>query len=170
MIMKPPSAALSSIPMAARPTSPETGPASCGVLFFRLSRVSSEGLGGALSELDMRAPEFAILHQLDDAGPLSQQALGRALRIHPSNLVAMIDDLERAGLLLRPRDPADRRRYLLELTDRGRLRLEQARTAALEAELEMLSPLTKKERETLRSLLGRLAGHSCAPRDRCGGS
>lgn len=138
------------------------------MLFFRLSRASGEGLGGALSEIDMRAPEFAILHQLDDAGPLSQQALGRALRIHPSNLVAMIDDLEGAELLIRPRDPADRRRYLLELTDRGRLRLEQARRVALEAELELLSPLSKSEREQLRGLLARLAGHSCAPSDRCG--
>ena len=141
---------------------------SCGVLFFRLSRASGEGLGGALSELGMRAPEFAILHQLDEAGPLSQQALGRALRIHPSNLVAMIDDLEGAGLLIRPRDPADRRRYLLELTDKGRLRLERARRMALEAELELLSPLSRQERETLRSLLARVAGHSCAPSDRCG--
>ncbi|MBA2522244.1 MAG: MarR family transcriptional regulator [Solirubrobacterales bacterium] len=154
--------------MAATPRTPGSGrKASCGVLFFRLSRASGEGLGGALSGLDMRAPEFAILHQLDDAGPISQQALGQALRIHPSNLVAMIDDLEGAGLLIRPRDPADRRRYLLELTDKGRLRLEQARVAALEAELEMLSPLNGREREQLRGLLARVAGHSCAPQDRC---
>lgn len=140
---------------------------SCGILFFRLSRASGEGLGGALAEIGMRAPEFAVLHQLDAAGPMSQQALGQALRIHPSNLVAMVDDLERAGLLIRPRDPADRRRYLLELTDRGRLRLEQARNATLEAELELLAPLSPPEREQLRGLLARIAGHSCAPRDRC---
>ena len=155
--------------MASRPpTAAKASTASCGLLFFRLSRASGEGLGGKLAEIDMRQPEFAILHQLDDAGPISQQALGRALRIHPSNLVAMIDDLEEAGLLLRHRDKADRRRYLLELTDRGRLRLEQAHRRALEAELELLSPLNKRERDQLRALLGRLATHSCTPRDRCG--
>ena len=154
--------------MATAPHIPRSSSkSSCGVLFFRLSRASGEGLGGALSQIDMRAPEFAILHQLDDAGPLSQQALGQALRIHPSNLVAMIDALERAELLIRPRDPEDRRRYLLELTDKGRLRLEQAHRAALEAELEFLSPLNQREREQLRGLLARVAGHSCAPRDRC---
>ncbi len=155
--------------MAADPTSGSgRSKASCGVLFFRLSRASGEGLGGALGELGMRAPEFAVLHQLAEAGPISQQALGRALRIHPSNLVALIDDLEGAGLLTRRRDSADRRRYLLELTAQGRRRLEQAERVAFEAEGEMLAPLNSAERETLRGYLTRLAGHSCAPRDRCG--
>jgi DNA-binding MarR family transcriptional regulator len=127
-------------------------------------------MGDKLAEIDMRQPEFAILSTLDETGPISQQALGRALRIHPSNLVAMIDDLERGKLVERRRDQADRRRYLLELTDRGRLRLEQAHRRALEAELEMLSPLSAREREQLRRLLGRLATHSCAPGDKCRGS
>ncbi len=142
---------------------------SCGVLFFRLSRASGEGLGDALSAVDMRAPEFAILHQLYDAGPISQQALGRALRIHASNLVALIDQLESDGSLIRRRDPDDRRRYLLELTDAGVRRLAAAQRAAQSAEADMLSPLTPAERERLRGYLARLAGHSCAPRDRCRG-
>jgi DNA-binding MarR family transcriptional regulator len=156
--------------MATRTRTPATGQkASCGLLFFRLSRASGEGIGGKLAEIDMRQPEFAILSTLDEAGPISQQALCRALRIHPSNLVAMIDDLEEAKLLVRRRDQQDRRRYLVELTDRGRLRLEQAHRRALEAELELLSPLSKRERDQLRALLARLDTHSCAPGDRCGG-
>ena len=155
--------------MAARPDqSPSARKPSCGVLFFRLSRVSTEGLGGALSELGLRAPEYAILHQLYEAGPISQQALGRALRIHASNLVALIDELEGDGSVIRRRDPDDRRRYLLELTDDGLRRLARAETAASGAEAEMLAPLTAAERERLRSYLQKLAGHSCAPGDSCG--
>lgn len=154
--------------MATRSSSTGSGKASCGLLFFRLSRASGEGIGGKLAEIDMRQPEFAILSTLDETGPISQQALGHALRIHPSNLVAMIDGLEREELVVRRRDAADRRRYLLELTDRGRLRLEQAHRRALEAELELLSPLSKREREQLHRLLGRLAANSCAPGDKCG--
>lgn len=142
--------------------------ASCGVLLFRLSRASGEGLGDALAAVDMRASEFAILHQLYDAGPISQQALGRALRIHASNLVALIDELEADESVLRRRDPADRRRYLLELTDEGVRRLARAQTVARSAEAEMLEPLTAAERDRLRGYLTRIAGHACAPRDRCG--
>lgn len=159
-------------PMAARPQpQPRAAAAhrpSCGVLFFRLSRASSEGLGGALSEIGLRAPEYAILHQLYEAGPISQQALGRALRIHASNLVALIDELEADGSVIRRRDPDDRRRYLLELTDDGLRRLARAETAARGAEAEMLAPLTAAERERLCAYLEKLAGHSCAPGDRCG--
>jgi DNA-binding MarR family transcriptional regulator len=145
------------------------GTASCGVLLFRLSRASGEGLGDALAEIGMRAPAFAILHQLYEAGPISQQALGRALRIHASNLVALIDELEADGSVIRRRDPDDRRRYLLELTDDGIRRLAKAEIVARTAERDMLSPLTAAERERLRAYLIKLAGHSCAPRDRCGG-
>lgn len=142
--------------------------ASCGVLLFRLSRASGEGLGDALAEVGMRATGFAILHQLYEAGPISQQALGRALRIHASNLVALIDELEANGSVIRRRDPDDRRRYLLELTDDGVRRLAEAETVAKIAERDMLSPLTGQERERLRSYLTKLAGHSCSPSDGCG--
>ncbi len=144
---------------------------SCGVLLFQLSRASGEGLAGALAGLGMRKAEFVILYQLGDAGPLSQRALARALRIHPSNLVALLDALEAERLLVRRRDSGDRRRYLVELTGEGRRRLLAAERAALAAERELLSPLSPAERRRLRELLGRLAGHSCAPAGTgCGGT
>ncbi len=154
--------------MAARSKPSPAAQAGCGVLFFRLSRASGEGIGDALSRLGMRPAEYAVLHQLAEAGPISQQALGRALRIHPSNLVGLIDELEGAELVLRRRDPDDRRRYLVELTAKGGRRLGQAEAATMEAERELLSPLNRAERARLHELLGRLAGHSCAPSDRCG--
>jgi MarR family transcriptional regulator, lower aerobic nicotinate degradation pathway regulator len=140
---------------------------SCGVLLFRLSRASGEGLGGALAAVDMRAAEFAILQHLYSEGPISQQELGRALRIHASNLVALIDGLESDGLVIRRRDSEDRRRYLLELTDDGVRRLADAERVAQSAEADMLSPLTPVERERLRAYLTKMAGHACTPK-RCG--
>lgn len=153
--------------MATRPQRSPGTQSACGVLFFQLSRASGEGLGSALEEIGMRPAEYAVLHTLAEAGPVSQQALGRALRIHPSNLVGLIDELEGEELVLRRRDPEDRRRYLLELTAKGGRRLGQAERATVDAEREMLAPLSRTERQRLHELLGRLAGHSCAPTDRC---
>jgi len=166
--MNPQDLALSSDRMATRAKPASTASGACGVLFFRLSRASGEGMGDALARLGMRPAEYAVLHQLAEAGAISQQALGRALRIHPSNLVGLIDELEGAELVTRRRDPDDRRRYLLELTAKGGRRLGQAEAATMDAERELLAPLTAAERARLHELLGRLAGHSCAPRDRCG--
>jgi MarR family transcriptional regulator, lower aerobic nicotinate degradation pathway regulator len=132
-----------------------------GILIFRLARMTGYRLGEALAGLDMRTHEFAVLHHLEQAGPLSQQDLAGALRINPSNLVGLLDDLEADGRVLRPRDPSDRRRHLVELTAAGRQRLARAKQAAAAAERELLAPLSQRERQALQSMLERLATHAC---------
>jgi DNA-binding MarR family transcriptional regulator len=156
------------------PTSPTisdpAAPAGYAMLVFRLARVTGFRLARALASLALRTNEFAVLHHLQEAGPLSQQQLGGALGIDPSNLVGLLDALESDGLIVRPRDPRDRRRHLVELTAAGRTRVEQAKRAVAEAEQSMLAPLDERERKQLHGLLKRLAGHSCTPdgkRDRC---
>jgi DNA-binding MarR family transcriptional regulator len=132
-----------------------------GLLILRLARASGRRLAEALAGLGMRGHEFAVLHQLAEAGRLSQQELGEGLRIHPSNLVGLLDALEGDGLIARARDPEDRRRHLVQLTDRGRDRLASAQRAALDAERDLLEPLSPSEREQLYAYLRRLAAHSC---------
>lgn len=121
-------------------------------------------LGAALSALEMRPHEFALLNGLAEAGPISQGALGQTLRVHASNLVALIDGLEADGLVARRRDPVDRRRYILELTAAGRRRLRRARHAAEEAEQELLAPLSETERRRLHSYLSRMVASACGGR------
>jgi MarR family transcriptional regulator, lower aerobic nicotinate degradation pathway regulator len=145
---------------------PQAGTAGHAMLIFRLARVTGYQLGRALESLKMRTHEFAVLHHLHLAGPLSQQELGGALRINPSNLVGLLDALEADGLIVRPRDPTDRRRHLVGLTPQGESRLVQAKRAVAEAEQDFLAPLDVAERAQLFALLERLAGHSCGP-DRC---
>lgn len=145
-------------------TSTQGAEAACGLLILRLGRASGRRLTDALEGLGMRGHEFAVLHHLAESGPLSQQELGEALRIHPSNLVALLDALEADGLIARRRDPADRRRHLVELTGPGRRRLDTAEDAALAAERDLLEPLSARERAALHSYLRRLAAHSCGSR------
>jgi DNA-binding MarR family transcriptional regulator len=140
----------------------KAGSAGWTLLIFRLARATGYRLGEALAELGMRPHEFAVLHHLDQAGPLSQQELGSALRINPSNLVRLLDELEADRLIVRPRDPADRRRHLVELTGAGRHQLARARSAVEADEQELLAPLTETEREQLHRALDRLAGHACS--------
>jgi DNA-binding MarR family transcriptional regulator len=138
------------------------------MLIFRLARVTGYRLAQALASIGMRTNEFAVLHHLHQAGPLSQQELGGALRINPSNLVGLLDALEADGLVIRPRDPADRRRHLVGLTTAGQRRLVQAKRAVAQAEQDLLAPLDHRERALLHDFLEQLAGHSCAP-GRCRG-
>jgi DNA-binding MarR family transcriptional regulator len=141
----------------------------CCLLMTRLGRASAVRLAASLAALEMHPHEFAVLKGLQEAGPMPQGRLGEALRVHPSNLVAVVDALEADGCVIRRRDPVDRRRYLLELTPSGRRRLEAAESATAQVESDLLAPLAEDERRRLRAYLKRVAAHACAPRAAKGG-
>ena len=132
------------------------------LMIIRLARMTGYRMGRALAELEMRTHEFGVLDHLDRAGPISQQQLGAALRIDPSNLVGLLDALQQDGLVVRARDAADRRRHLVGLTDPGHLRLESAKRATAEAEADLLSPLDAGERRQFLGALERLTTHACS--------
>ena len=142
--------------------------AGCGLLLLRLARAAGYGFGRALEQLGIRSHHFAVLHQLDAAGPSSQQAIGQALRVHPSNLVRLLDELEAEGLVVRGQDPGDRRRYLLRLTPAGTRLLERARGAVEAAEQDLLAPLSPSERRELHGMLARMSWHACQGKGRAG--
>lgn len=60
------------------------------------------------------------LHELDTGAGLSQQELGARLHLDKSTVSRLAGELERSGLLVRERDPRNRRHYRLRLTPRGR--------------------------------------------------
>ena len=148
--------------MASAPT--VSTEAACGLLLMRLARASGRRLASSLESLGMSGHEFAALHLLSDSGPLSQQQLSQGLRIHPSNLVGLLDALEADGLVGRTRDPADRRRHIVGLTPAGLRRLAAAQKAAIDVERELLEPLAPDERQELLSYLRRMAANSCGMR------
>lgn len=60
------------------------------------------------------------LHELDAGRPLSQGELAQRLNLEKSSVSRLAAEMERKGLLIRERDPANRRFYRLRLTERGR--------------------------------------------------
>jgi DNA-binding MarR family transcriptional regulator len=86
-------------------------------------------------------------------GPLSQQSLGAKQGIDRTTMVAVVDELERSGLVERRRDPSDRRAYSLHATAKGHRVLGRAGEAAKRAEAEFLSPLPPADRRRLKQLL-----------------
>ncbi len=89
--------------------------------------------------------------------PASGLALAQHLGVDRTVMTYLLDDLERAGLVERRPDPADRRARRILLTDAGRARLCELEAALRRAEDALLAPLDGQERQLLRGLLGRLA-------------
>lgn len=79
------------------------------------------------------------------------------MNVVPSAIVTMIDDLEALGAIKRVADEADRRRYAIELTEKGAAMLQQATAIAQQVDESILAPLGKSERDTLRQLLKKLS-------------
>jgi MarR family transcriptional regulator, temperature-dependent positive regulator of motility len=88
-----------------------------------------------------------------DGGP--QQGLAEALCMDANNVVLLLNELEDHEFVARLRDPADRRRHVVQLTSTGRTALEDAEHAQEAIEDDVLQALDAEERATLWRLLGR---------------
>ena len=124
-----------------------------GQLFFRLWRASHTRTAAALETISLTPPLFAILNFLRERDAAIQQEIGSAMGIDPSTMVALIDQLERAGLAKRRPHPGDRRAREVLITAKGRRALERARALARGVEDEVLQGLGSAERSQLVKLL-----------------
>jgi DNA-binding MarR family transcriptional regulator len=123
------------------------------VLINHLSRVARRRSEIALEPIGLRPRHLVALMVLRDPGPMTQGALGDVLRLDPTNLVGLLNELEQRGLLERRRDPADRRRHIVELSPDGRAALERAERELASVQDEILAALDGSERATLHDLL-----------------
>lgn len=101
--------------------------------------------GPALAVFGLEARELAVLTVLAAGRPLSQLEASRRLGVDRTTMVALVDTLERKGLVERRRSEADRRRNVVELTERGRQTQAGAEDARKAAEREFLAPLGEKD-------------------------
>jgi DNA-binding MarR family transcriptional regulator len=107
----------------------------------------------ALEAQGMRMRYFYVLAALEGGHLLSQQDLSRLLNLDPTTMVALIDEMESVGHVERRRNPADRRRYILHLTDDGRQALSQASLAVGAVEEAFLAAVPDQDRERLQQIL-----------------
>jgi DNA-binding MarR family transcriptional regulator len=142
-----------------RPGPPKELLSSASFLLKRLGFRIKERANEAFEETGLTPYDHAVLALLDEEPRETQAMIADALGYDRSHLVGVLDELERRGLIERRRDPADRRRHLVSLTADGKRALTRLRTVAKRLEDEFFEPLSPDERETLRTLLARLASH-----------
>jgi MarR family 2-MHQ and catechol resistance regulon transcriptional repressor len=72
-----------------------------------------------LSSTGLTISQFAVLEALYHSGPLSQREIGQKILRSSGNITMVIDNLEKAGLVRRERNEADRRFFIVHLTAKG---------------------------------------------------
>jgi DNA-binding MarR family transcriptional regulator len=127
-----------------------------GFLLARHGQIINLKLRHALGVTGLGPRHAATLLRLVRLGPTSQQYLIEALAVDASALVAILNDLERDGLAVRSRDPADRRRHIVEITKTGRKAAGEVEAAIADVERETFAALDEDEIVQLHALLGRL--------------
>jgi DNA-binding MarR family transcriptional regulator len=131
-------------------------------LLYRAAEASHELANQMLAEIGLSARQAGILTMVSELEPMTQKALGDALRVDRTTMVALIDDLEDRGLVVRKRHPGDRRAFLICPTEAGRAAKMAAIRVLDEQQARFLDPLSQVERVQLGEFLKRL--HAAAAR------
>jgi len=118
----------------------------------------TELIEAAIAPVGLRMRHYRLVRMLWADGSQRQSAVGAALGIDRTSVVALIDELEDAGLVRRERDPDDRRSYCIVLTAKGRRVAEKAIARVSAAEASMFGPLSSAEKSALQNLATRLLG------------
>ncbi len=137
------------------------------VLVTRLARAIY--LRSSVDLVGMNLRNMVVLAYLRDHPGVSQQAMTEHLSMDSNTGVLVLNDLEDLDYVERRRDPADRRRHLVDITDPGLEALERAEVAQESIEDEILGGLNTADRATLRRLLVKaLEEHQPSGRDSSG--
>jgi DNA-binding MarR family transcriptional regulator len=114
---------------------------------------------------ELPAASRAVLLHLAQAGPLTVGESAKHLARAQSVVTEIVDHLEKKGLLARVRDPKDRRRVLVWLTDQGRRRLAEDQEVLSRAALERaFARLTPQQRALLLEATRALVAAGSSPK------
>ncbi|MEE3852545.1 MarR family transcriptional regulator [Gordonia sp. LSe1-13] len=111
-------------------------------------------------QIGMHPTDVRALIALLDAQRHGQVAtpgwLGAELHLNSATVTALVDRLEQAGLVARERDPADRRRVVLTVTDKASDLGWQFFGPVIDRTLDVLDSYPQDELDVIRSFIGRM--------------
>ncbi len=106
-----------------------------------------------MAPFDLRVVDFSVLTLIAHNPGITSRQLCQALDILPPNLVGMVKQLEKRGLLEKRSHPTDRRAQGLHLTEAGTALQAETQGVVASLESESITHLTEDERSTLLQLL-----------------
>ena len=109
------------------------------------------------SQFDTTLPRFDLMAQLErQREGLKMNELSRLLMVTGGNVTAIVDQLEKEGLVERLDEPADRRAFRIRLTKSGERTFAEMARAHEEWVVELLAGLSRRDQEELLRLLARV--------------
>lgn len=122
------------------------------IKFSRAALSLENQLSRHLSDNKLTLSQFGVLEIVFHLGPLKQKDIADKLLSSHSNLVTVIDNLEKNGLVFRERDQKDRRNFIINLTDEGAKLISELFPKHLSEISNRFNTLTEREIDTLGKL------------------
>ncbi|GAA1701574.1 MarR family transcriptional regulator [Microbacterium sediminicola] len=126
-------------------------------LLARANAMSMSAANRALAPLELKVRSYSVLALACAAAPPSQREIAEYLRLDPSQVVALVDDLQKRGLVERRADPSDRRTNVVGATPTGVELRAEAAAATQAAESELYVGLSPAQRQSLTRMLRTVA-------------
>ncbi|MCF7823793.1 MAG: MarR family transcriptional regulator [Candidatus Marinimicrobia bacterium] len=103
--------------------------------------------------------QFGVLEILEHLGPQTLKIIGEKILLTSSNLVTVVDNLERDGYVVRTQNPQDRRSIIVSLTGEGKLAIKPIFESHLQELMIAFECLSSDELQILGDLCKKL-GHN----------
>ena len=113
-----------------------------------------------LKDDGLTSSQFGVLEALYHLGPMCQHELGAKILKTGGNMTMVIDNLEKRGMVIRKKDPHDRRYLRVSLTEKGNdliSRVFPRHAMIAESVFAVLNPLELDRLGGLLNCLGRTA-------------
>src|SRR5258708_22564547 len=88
-------------------------------LFGRVTQQNQRLIRQQMDSAGLRTQHYHVLASLADSGETAQATLADRIGLDRSDLVTVLDELQKLEYVVRQTDPADRRRNIVGSTDRG---------------------------------------------------
>ncbi|WP_105567594.1 MarR family winged helix-turn-helix transcriptional regulator [Microbacterium halophytorum] len=122
-------------------------------LLTRASVLAAQRDNRMLEPLGLKVRSYSVLSLAIEDVPPTQREIAEFLRLDPSQVVALVDELEGRGLVSRAPDPRDRRAKVVAATAQGRSVYDEARGRVV----DVMSHLDPDDAATLQRVLEQLA-------------
>ncbi|MEU7060381.1 MarR family transcriptional regulator [Streptomyces sp. NPDC046197] len=128
-----------------------------------LGTVVTDRFTQEIEGLGLKPKHVGLMAALSLAAVASQQELATRMGVAPSLMVSLADYLEGLGAVQRVRDPQDRRRQVLTLTEEGQGLLDRCTSLARTLDKEFVAGLTEEQRMALGEALRVMANRVGLP-------
>ena len=127
-----------------------------GALLFLVSRAHHNYASQVFQAIDMPRGQPGVLFELDHQDGLTQSVLAARMELTPATLTNMLHRMETAGLIHRERDAQDGRISHIFLTDKGKARLQEAKSMAERIDKAAFAGFTPEEQVIIGNFLHRI--------------